>query len=166
MDAMADAAVPAKPKSGMIKSLMAGVLLAVTLGGGSFFAIYAGMIALPVPDRGAMLAAEAEAEAIPLPVTAFAPLDQVVITLGRGADMRQLAMTAQLEIQPEGAETVELLKPRIVDVVSTYLRAVDSSMVEDPAAMLRMRAQLLRRIQVVTGEGIVRDLLVSEFILR
>jgi flagellar FliL protein len=32
--------------------------------------------------------------------------------------------------------------------------------------MLRMRAQMLRRVQVVTGEGLVRDLLVSEFILR
>jgi flagellar FliL protein len=166
MDAMADAAIPAKPKGGMGKSLMAGLLLAVTLGGGSFFAIYAGMIALPVPDRATLLAAEAEAEAIPLPVTAFVPLEQVVITLGRGANMRQLALTAQLEIEPQGAETVELLGPRIVDVMSTYLRAVDASMIEDPAAMLRMRAQLLRRIQVVTGEGIVRDLLISEFILR
>jgi flagellar FliL protein len=29
-----------------------------------------------------------------------------------------------------------------------------------------MRAQLLRRIQIVTGEGRVRDLLVTEFVLN
>ncbi len=37
---------------------------------------------------------------------------------------------------------------------------------ENPAAIQRLRAQMLRRVQVVTGEGRVRDLLVTEFILN
>ena len=61
---------------------------------------------------------------------------------------------------------MESLKPRAVDVLNTYLRAVDPADVDDPAAMLRMRAQMLRRIQVVMGEGKVRDLLVAEFIVH
>jgi flagellar FliL protein len=32
--------------------------------------------------------------------------------------------------------------------------------------MARLRAQMLRRIQVVTGEGRVRDLLITEFVLN
>jgi len=31
---------------------------------------------------------------------------------------------------------------------------------------VRIRAHLLRRIQIVTGEGRVRDLLVTEFVLN
>ena len=56
--------------------------------------------------------------------------------------------------------------PRIVDVLNTYLRAVEVRDLEEPAAMARLRAQMLRRVQVVTGEGRVRDLLVTEFVLN
>ncbi|MFL9503735.1 flagellar basal body-associated FliL family protein [Rhodopseudomonas palustris] len=37
--------------------------------------------------------------------------------------------------------------------------------IEDPSAMARLRAQMLRRVQIVTGEGRVRDLLITEFVL-
>lgn len=155
---------PAKPKGGLFKSVLIGLLAAVSLGGGSFFAVYSGMV--PLPEKGAGSAADKAAEPLALPLTAFLPMDQVVITLGRGLQTRQLAVTAQLEVEPNAIDAVALLMPRVVDVMGTYLRAVDAAMIEDPAAMLRIRAQLLRRIQVVTGEGMVRDLLVSEFIVR
>jgi flagellar FliL protein len=167
MTAMSDdAPKPAKAKGSGFKGILIGLLLALPLGGGSFFAVYSGMIALPLPDRHAMAAEEEAAMPLDLPQTAFLPLEQVVVTLGRGTDLRQLALTAQLEVEPNAIDTVALLMPRVVDVMSTYLRAVDVSLVEDPASMLRLRAQMLRRIQVVTGEGMVRDLLVSEFIVR
>jgi flagellar FliL protein len=56
--------------------------------------------------------------------------------------------------------------PRILDVLNSYLRAIDVASIEDPQAMARLRAQMLRRIQIVTGEGRVRDLLVTEFVLN
>ena len=49
--------------------------------------------------------------------------------------------------------------PRVLDVLNTYLRAVEVRDLEEPASLARLRAQMLRRIQVVTGEGRVRDLL-------
>jgi flagellar FliL protein len=61
---------------------------------------------------------------------------------------------------------VTLLLPRILDVLNSYLRAIDVAEIEDSAALVRIRAQLLRRIQIVTGEGRVRDLLVTEFVLN
>lgn len=67
-------------------------------------------------------------------------------------------MTAQTEVTG--------IKPRVVDVLNSYLRAVDVATLEDPTAMLRIKAQMLRRIQIVTGEGRVRDLLISEFVLN
>ena len=56
--------------------------------------------------------------------------------------------------------------PRILDVLNTYLRAVEVRDLEEPAALVRLRAQMLRRVQVVTGEGRVRDLLVTEFVMN
>ena len=56
--------------------------------------------------------------------------------------------------------------PRVLDVLNSYLRAVEVSDLEDPSALVRLRAQMLRRVQIVTGEGRVRDLLVTEFVLN
>jgi len=51
-------------------------------------------------------------------------------------------------------------------VINTYLRAIDPSDLEDPTALLRLRAQLLRRLQMVAGEDLVNDFLITEFILN
>ena len=67
---------------------------------------------------------------------------------------------------PKGADEVTLLIPRILDVLNGYLRAVEVSELGDPNALVRLRSQMLRRIQIVTGEGRVRDLLVTEFVLN
>ena len=61
---------------------------------------------------------------------------------------------------------VEKLMPRIVDVTNTYLRALKLADLEDAQALIRLRAQLLRRMQVVTGAGRINDLLIMEFVLN
>lgn len=162
---MADAKADKGKKAGggLVKALL-GPALALALGGAGFAAMYLDLLGLPVPPAHELLAAKPEPRETPN--VAFVPMTPIVVTLGRGEAIRQLQLTAQLEIEPEATATVQLLTPRIVDVLNTYLRAVDMATVEDPAAMLRMRAQMLRRVQVVTGEGMVRDLLVAEFILR
>lgn len=166
-----DAETPTKKKGGG-KGLIIGLALALILGGGGFYAVYSGMVALPLPDANPapkpdeVAKAEAEAAFAALPRTAFAPMEPLVVSLGSGAAIRQLQLVAQLEIEPSAEEAIAALQPRVRDVLTTYLRAVSPADVEDPAALLRMRAQMLRRVQVVTGEGMVRDLLVSEFILR
>jgi len=57
------------------------------------------------------------------------------------------------------------MTPKIVDVLQDYLRAVDEVELEDPRSLSLLRAQMLRRIQTVVGDGKVRDLLIMEFIL-
>jgi len=74
--------------------------------------------------------------------------------------------TAQLEVDPTYTQEVTDLIPRIVDVLNGYLRAVDLSELEDPTSLIRLRAQMLRRVQVVVGEGRVRDILIMEFVLN
>jgi flagellar FliL protein len=64
------------------------------------------------------------------------------------------------------AEEVARQMPRIVDVLNTYLRALDLPDLEEPAALTRIRAQMLRRIRLVVGADRVNDLLVMEFIFN
>lgn len=160
---MAEAApepdVPA-PKS-LKRPLILGLVLALCLGGGGFYATWSGLI------LGGDHAPAAEVgNAAELPDVAFVPLDPLLITLGTGEAQRHLRFAAQIEVAaPHAAEVAHLL-PRLLDVMNGYLRAVDPSVLEDPAGLVRIRAHLLRRIQLVTGEGWARDLLVTEFVLN
>lgn len=161
---MAEAEDPqnAAPKKKSKKPLIIGLVLALLLGGGGFYATWSGLIL----GAGGADHATSEAEVGALPDIAFVPVDPLVITLGSGAEVRHLRFTSQIEVAAPYAAEVQMLLPRIVDVLNGYMRAVDVAQLEDPAALVRIRAHLLRRIQIVTGEGRVRDLLVTEFVLN
>jgi flagellar protein FliL len=159
--AMADAAADESPKKRSKKPLLIGLALALILGGGGFYATFSGMILGAGEDHAAR-------DDVPGPLSgiAFVPLETIVVSLGADSGSEHLRFTAQLEVADTAAADVSMLTPRILDVVNSYLRAIDTASIEDPQAMARLRAQMLRRIQVVTGEGRVRDLLITEFVLN
>lgn len=148
------------PQKRSRKPVMIGALLALVLGGGGFYAAFSGLLPLGGSQAGAALAPSA------LPDITFVPLEPLLINLGPAASGRHLRFNAQLEVTGGAQADVSKLLPRILDVLNGYLRAVDLSDLEDPAGLIRLRAQMLRRIQVVVGEGRVRDLLVTEFVLN
>ncbi len=160
---MADADLPqdAAPKKRSKLPLLLGVVAALGLGGGGFYATWSGLLFARAGDH-----AEAGGDVAALPDVQFVPLDPLIVSLGPVAQGSHLRFTAQLEVNgPHSAEVTHLV-PRILDVLNGYLRAVDLAQLEDPAALVRLRSQMLRRIQIVTGEGRVRDLLVTEFVLN
>jgi len=158
--AAADAA--ATPKKSGKKGLLFGALAAVALGGGGFYAIYSGLT-----DKllGGGNESHASVEAT-LGDIAFVPMEPIMISLPPGSSSKFLRFTGQLEVEPDRAEEVSQVMPRILDVLNTYLRAVEVRDLEQPSSAARLRAQMLRRVQVVTGEGRVRDLLVTEFVMN
>lgn len=166
----ANVAAPRKGKLGLILGLVG----ALALGGGGFFAVRSGVIdpaALFGGDKAAHGAAEQGELGHGKTTDAagdmvFVPLDPIVVSLPPGASARLLRFTGQLEVAPGDTATVATMMPRILDVLNTFLRAVEPSDLENPAALAPLRAQMLRRIQVVTGEGKVRDLLITEFVLN
>lgn len=68
-------------------------------------------------------------------------------------------------MDPAHQAEVRRVMPRILDTLNGYLRAVSVAELEDPGALLLLRAQMLRRIQIVVGEAAVSDLLIVEFVL-
>lgn len=154
--------IPDAPAKSGGKGMLFGAIAALALGGGGFFVTYTGIF----PPAAEPDAPAPPAEIPPLGDVAFVPLDQMIVSLGPRANARHLQITVQLEVAPEAAEDVRALLPRVLDVINTYLRALEERDLEDPAAMTRLRAQMLRRVQIVTGAGRVRDLLVTEFVLN
>ena len=153
-----------EPKKKSKLPMILGVVLALVLGGGGFFAVYSGMILAPEPVEEYHVEKEMEAE--PLPQIAFVPIDPLVINLGKGSSNRHLKFRAELEVEPGNEDDVASMLPRVTDVLNGYLRAVSVAELEEPTALIKLRAQMLRRIQIVTGEGRVRDLLIMEFVLN
>jgi flagellar FliL protein len=154
---------PDTPKKRSKLPLLVGLVLSAVGAGGGFFAVSSGMLGGASGGPSQDLVATAVTDDKPLPV--FVALDPLVISLPGANGRDHLRFSAQLEVAPDAAEQVEAVKPRIVDVLNGYLRAVEIAQLEDPAALVRMRAHMLRRVQVVAGEGQVRDLLIMEFVL-
>lgn len=163
---MTDAAEPL-PETAAKRSkrpLLAGLLLMLLMAGAGFYAAHAGYLSGATerpPEGGGQQGEGAEA----MPDIAFVPIEPLVVSLGPDAGGRFLHFTAQLEVERKLAPDVSLLLPRIVDVLNGYLRAVETRQLADPSALVRLRSQMLRRIQLVTGDR-VRDLLVSEFVIN
>lgn len=163
---MAEEAEPEEeaPKKGGKMPLIIGVVLALLGGGGGFFAVQLGVI-------GGAEKVEAEAEMedetglSPAVEVSFVAIDPLVISLPEEGARGHLRFAAQLEVPPQFVAEVEALKPRIVDVLNGYLRALEVAELEDPTALIRLRGQMLRRVQVVVGTGRVNDLLIMEFVL-
>ncbi len=153
----------AKKKPGQRMSWLLGLGLALPAAAGGFYLMQ------NEPWRSADIGRDSvRAAAAPAAAERFVylPMEPIVINLGARGDSRMLRFGAQLEVSPQHLNEVRHLMPRIIDVLNIYLRALEMHEIEEPAALLRLRAQMLRRVQIVTGAGRVNDLLVTEFILN
>lgn len=151
--------------------ILLGLVLALAGGAGGFYGVYSGLLPLgesashaPLEGHDAKHGEEA-IEVSAVPDVDFVPIEPLIISLNnsRGTHLR---FRAQLEVRRAYKAEVEHLLPRVVDVLNGYLRAVDLADLQDNAALVRLRAQMLRRVQVVTGGDRVSDLLIMEFVLN
>lgn len=146
------------------RPFVVGLVSMLLMAGAGFYVAHAGYLSGTTekpPEGGGESGGAADA----MPDIAFVPIEPLVVSLGPEAGGRFLHFTAQIEVERRVAPDVTLLLPRIVDVLNSYLRAVETRELADPSALVRLRSQMLRRIQLVTGDR-VRDLLVSEFVIN
>ena len=163
------------PKKKGKKGLIIGIVLALVLGAGGFYAVFSGMILGGGTATEDHAAEGHESEAVAdesgieqgadIAEVAFLPVAPIVVSLTGPNSSRHLRFRAELEVIKEQSGDVEHLMPRVVDVMNAYLRAVDPDSLNAPGALIEMRAQLLRRVALVVGANRVRDILVMEFVL-
>lgn len=150
---------PAKKSSKL--PLILGLVLALAGGGGGFYAVWSGMIL-----GGESHEEHAEEPLDALPDVAFVPVDPITVSLNSRSENHHLRFRAHLEVPAKYEPEVQSVLPRVVDVLNGYLRALEAGDLEDQSALTRLRGQMLRRVQIVTGQERVNDLLIMEFVLN
>lgn len=160
---MSDAAAESpQPPARSRKTLFAlGMILMISGAGAGYYAVSSGLVS-PPGNKGASISENPQK----LPDIAFVALDPIMVSLNSDQQIQHLRFRAQLEVETRYKREVEMIVPRVVDVLNSYLRALELRDLRDPLALTRLRAQMLRRIQVVAGQGRVRDLLIMDFVLN
>lgn len=162
---MTDATAPdevEKPKSGKMP-LIIGLVLAIIGGAGGFYAASTGLI---LGAESKAEPAEEKKEVSRFGDVSFIPMDPLTVSLPSSETYKHLRFRAELEVKKDYQSEVETIVPRIVDVLNSYLRALEITDIEQAASLTRLRAQMLRRVQVVAGPGRITDLLIMEFVLN
>ncbi|WP_425044962.1 flagellar basal body-associated FliL family protein [Primorskyibacter sp. S87] len=162
---MTEAAAPKEKTKPRKKGFILSLLLAAIGAGAGFFLSRSDVMPIGKNQENEYSDRVAAAEQETVPSVEYVPIEPITVSLVGPNGMRQLRFRAQLEVYSGYQDEVEHLLPRVVDLMNGYLRAVEPSNLTDSLALVRLRSQLLRRINIVTGEGRVRDLLVMEFVI-
>jgi flagellar protein FliL len=160
------------PKQGFVKKLfgnkklliaVAAVLLLVLGGGGA--GLYVFVLAKPKADKVA--ANETQVPVTP-PQVAFYDVPDIIVNI-QSADgspaYLKLSTSLELETADEKAGITALM-PRVVDQFQGYLRELRIDDLKGSAGVLRLKEELLRRINVAAAPYHVRDVLLKEMIVQ
>lgn len=164
----------APPKKMRSKLMLFAGSLALLAGGGGFLTVQAGfldpILAMIGVERSAThshdSASTPRREGGTASDAAYVFIDPIVISLGPQSRSKHLKVGLAIDVAPGREPDVTATLPRVVDTLQGFLRAVDERELDAPLSMDRLRAQMLRRVQLVTPAGAVRDLLIQEFVLN
>ena len=162
----AEAAEPALPRKrrGKFLLLLLGTVLVLTGGAGAAWKFVPGaaekvqaLIGHTEPTVTAAVAAR--------PV--FIDLPEMAVTLPNAGHPRQMRIKLSVELL-RGAPAdgvAEVLSPRVYDALLTYLRTLRDGEVDGGLGLDRLRADLYRRLDLVMGSGVIRDVLITSLVL-
>ena len=161
-------ATDAAPKKGLRKFLSKKILmiavpaLLLVLGGGGAGAYFF----LFKSDS----AREAKAEEVPLtpPKVAFSDMQDILVNIqSNDGTPAYLKLGVSLELEnDEQKAALEPLMPRITDQFQAYLRELRLDDLKGSAGVLRLKEELLRRVNVAAAPYKVRDVLLKEMIVQ
>ena len=168
-----DAATQADaPKKGLIGRLLGNKLIlfggigAIVLllgGGAAYFFLFA---STPKPTELAAGAPE-PLPAVPPNITYFDVPDIIVNIQGADAAPAYLKLSVSLELDgPEEKAGIQALMPRVVDQFQGYLRELRMDDLKGSAGIVRLKEELLRRINTSAAPYRVRDVLLKQMIVQ
>jgi flagellar protein FliL len=164
------------PKQGFIKKLLgnkkmliivaAAALLVVGGGGaGAYFFLFSG-------SSDAKGAKTADGKPVPPPIVApqvaFYEMPDIVVNI-QSADGNPAYLKLGVALELTGADEkagIQPLMPRVVDQFQGYLRELRVDDLKGSAGVLRLKEELLRRINVATAPFAVKDVLLKEMIIQ
>ena len=155
------AAVPEKASGGRKKLIILAAipLMLAAAGGGAYFWFH---------GHAEKPAATADAGGAPgaAPKPLFVEIPEMSVTLPNNGQPRQLRIRLSLELAPRGPDmpTATALSPKVYDMVLTYLRTLTDPEIQGSLAIDRIRGDLYRRLELLLGPNVVRDVLITSFV--
>lgn len=150
-----------KPKA---TKVLLGVTLASLLASVGFYATLTGIVGLPANSPAEDVVDQPPIQ--PMPSLAFVEIEPMIVSIPERNPPSHLRFRGHLEVYEGQQSSVQSLMPRVTDVLNGYLRALQPTEITDSKTLIRIRSQMLRRVQLVVGDGRVRDLLISEFVVN
>ena len=161
------------PKKGFVKKLLgnklilfggAGALALILIGGGVYWFFFSGSDA-----KQTELAAGAPE---PLPATppniVYYDVPDIIVNI-QGADAAPAYLKLSVSLELDSAEEeagLKALMPRVVDQFQGYLRELRMDDLKGSAGIVRLKEELLRRINASAAPYRVRDVLLKQMIVQ
>lgn len=163
------------PKKGLINKLFGtkkmmmitggGLLLVLLGGGGGAYFLLAGHA-----EKASTKVASADAPQIPLvpPQVTFMDMPDIVVNIQTAdGSTAYLKLSVALELQAADEKPgLTALMPRVVDQFQEYLRELRVDDLRGSAGVMRVKEELIRRVNAAAAPYSVRDVLLKEMIVQ
>lgn len=138
------------------------LVLLLGTGAGLYFFVFTGS-----PDTETAQAAAPQIPATP-PQVAYYDLPDLIVNIQTSdGSAAYLKLSVALELFSEDEKAgVQALTPRIVDQFQGYLRELRADDLKGSAGVMRIKEELLRRVNVAAAPYRVRDVLLKEMIIQ
>jgi flagellar FliL protein len=160
-----EALEPPAPRKRRGKKLFLLLGVVVLLGGG---AGAAWQFVPGVADKArAMIGHHEQVAALVSSRPVFIDLPEMALTLPNGGHPRQMRIKLSVELASGASEqqATDALSPRVYDALLTYLRTIQDGEVDGGLGLDRLRADLYRRLELVVGPGVLRDVLITSLVM-
>lgn len=143
----------------------AGLLLLASGAGGAFFFLSGPGEAETAAEAAAPTAAEVRMPAVN---ATFYPIPDIIVNIQTpDGTPAYLKLSVSLEVErPDAAAIIEPVLPRVVDQFQTYLRELRVEDIRGSAGVMRLKEELLRRVNLALAPLPVRDVLLREMIVQ
>ena len=170
----AEGAPDAAPKQGFVKNLLGNKKLLMIAGGGALVLLLgmgAGLYFFVFSSSGeseqAKTVAGPQFPVTPPQVAYYDVPDLIVNIQTADGSPAYLKLSVVLELTSADEKAgMDALKPRIVDQFQGYLRELRVDDIKGSAGIMRLKEELLRRINVAAVPYRVRDVLLKEMIVQ
>jgi flagellar protein FliL len=146
--------------------IVAAGLLVVLGGGGAAYYFLA-----PTPktaDETALASVQTQAANLPPARAAFFDIPDIIVNIqtpDSAPAFLKLSVSLELD-KAEAKAAIEPVLPRIIDQFQTYLRELRVEDIRGSAGVMRLKEELLRRVNLAVAPTPVRDVLLKEMIIQ
>jgi len=153
----------------MQKLIVAGGLLVVLGGGGAAYYFLGGAPAEEHAEAAATDAAHgAPTSELPPEHATFFDVPDIIVNI-QSADSTPAYLKLAVSLELDSAEAraaIEPVMPRVVDQFQTYLRELGVDDIRSSMGVMRLKEELLRRVNLAAAPTPVRDVLFKEMIVQ